>query len=177
MRRRLVISTIAIVLVVLGALALPVGVIVYNAAEQQLDARITDQATTIAAIVGEDIASGRTPSSSVVRDVLGPNDGVEVIDPSGAQILSVPLNSSSTREAVKFTSDNTRVVVSTSAEPLDDNFRQQLSTLLVLALGGIAAAAGLAADLPAPIGEPLGLYSPGVPVRIGWLERVRTENS
>ena len=40
MRRRLVISTIAIVLVVLGALALPIGLIVYDAAEQQLDARI-----------------------------------------------------------------------------------------------------------------------------------------
>lgn len=34
-----------------------------------------------------------------------------------------------------------------------------------------------ASGLPAPTGEPLGLYSPGVPVRIGWLERVRTENS
>lgn len=28
-----------------------------------------------------------------------------------------------------------------------------------------------ACGLPAPVGEPLGLYSPGVPVRIGWLER------
>lgn len=31
-----------------------------------------------------------------------------------------------------------------------------------------------AAGLPAPAGEPLGLYSPGVPVRIGWLERTET---
>ena len=28
-----------------------------------------------------------------------------------------------------------------------------------------------AAGLPAPAGEPHGMYSPGVPVRIGWLER------
>ena len=44
-RRRLVISTIAIVLVVLGTLAVPVGLIVYDAAEQQLDARLQEQAT------------------------------------------------------------------------------------------------------------------------------------
>ena len=49
MRRRLVVSTIAIVLVVLGAIALPIGLLIYDAAERQLDARISDQATTIAA--------------------------------------------------------------------------------------------------------------------------------
>ena len=29
-----------------------------------------------------------------------------------------------------------------------------------------------AAGYSAPVGEPYGLYSPGVPVRVGWLERV-----
>ena len=48
MRRRLVVSTIAIVLVVLGTLALPVGIIVYNTAEDQLNATLTDQANAAA---------------------------------------------------------------------------------------------------------------------------------
>ena len=87
MRRRLVVSTIAIVLVVLGALTLPVGIIVYDAAERQLDANISDQATTIAAIVSEDVARGQPLSENVIRDVLGPNDGVEIITASGAEII------------------------------------------------------------------------------------------
>ena len=48
MRRRLVISTLAIVLVVLGALAIPIGYIVYNAAEQQLQTRLEQQTNSIA---------------------------------------------------------------------------------------------------------------------------------
>ena len=79
MRRRLVISTIAIVLVVFGALALPVGLIVYNAAEEQLVARLTDQANTIAAYVTEAAATDRAPNAEAIRDTLGPNDGVEII--------------------------------------------------------------------------------------------------
>ena len=75
MRRRLVVSTIAIVLVVLAALAAPVGLIVYDAAEQQLDARIADQATTIAAAISEDAAEGGETDYDELSSLLGPNDG------------------------------------------------------------------------------------------------------
>ena len=61
MRRRLVISTIAIVLVVLGALAVPVGLIVYNAAEQQLETRLREQATNIADSISADVNGEREP--------------------------------------------------------------------------------------------------------------------
>ena len=64
MRRRLVISTIAIVLVVLGALALPIGLIVYDAAEQQLDARLGQRASAIASSYEQDVANDREPSST-----------------------------------------------------------------------------------------------------------------
>ena len=62
MRRRLVISTIAIVLVVLGALAIPVGLIVYDAAEQQLDARLGLRVSAIVSAYEQDLASGREPN-------------------------------------------------------------------------------------------------------------------
>jgi uncharacterized membrane protein YidH (DUF202 family) len=55
-RRRLVISTIAIVLVVLGTLAVPVGLIVYDAAEQQLDSRLQQQVTQFTNMISVDYA-------------------------------------------------------------------------------------------------------------------------
>ena len=49
----MVISTIAIVMVVLGAMAVPVGLIVRNSAREQLDARLTQQAQVVAQTVTE----------------------------------------------------------------------------------------------------------------------------
>ncbi len=144
MRRRLVISTIAIVLVVLGALALPVGLIVYNTAEDQLVARLTDQANTIAALVSDAADADREPNLERIRDSLGPNDGVEIVGPTGEPIDRVRLTARSTQQVEEFAEDGSRILVSTSSAPLDENFRAQLRSLLLLAFGAIAAAAGLA---------------------------------
>ena len=62
MRRRLVISTIAIVLVVLGALAVPVGLIVYTAAEDQLQANLDQQAADVADSIAQSAVAGATPN-------------------------------------------------------------------------------------------------------------------
>ena len=59
MRRRLVISTIAIVLVVLGALAAPVGIIVYNVAEDQLLADLDTSAAQIEGAIATQLSQGR----------------------------------------------------------------------------------------------------------------------
>jgi len=155
MRRRLVISTIAIVLVVLGALALPIGLIVYDAAEQQLDARIEEQATTIAAEISESVAEGQEPDFEVIAAPLGSNDGVEIVSSEGEELFEKSLTARSTREATRFATDSTRVTVSTSAAPLDENFRSQLEVLSMLALGAIAAAAALAAVQGHQLARPL----------------------
>jgi signal transduction histidine kinase len=155
MRRRLVISTIAIVLVVLGALALPIGLMIYDAAERQIEGRLDDQATTIAAILSEDDLAGREPSLTVIRNVLGPDDGVRLVGSDGVVLFEVDLVASSIRDATRVSSDGIRVTVSTSAAALDDDFRGQLRVLLILALGGIAAAAGLAAVQAHQLAQPL----------------------
>lgn len=144
MRRRLVISTIAIVLVVLGSLALPVGLIVYNTAEEQLAAKLMDQANTIAGRVSEAALTGRAPNGEAIRDTLGPNDGVEIIGPDGALIFREPLTARSTQSEEQRADDGSLVIVSTSSATLDENLRSQLQSLLLLAVGAIAAAAGLA---------------------------------
>lgn len=155
MRRRLIISTIAIVLVVLGALALPVGVIVYRAAEQQIDARLADQAASITADISADLAAGRTTEYQQFRALLGANDGLTITGPDGQVLADFELTAISRREAFGMATDGTRVVVSTSAVPLDENFRSQLQVLLVLALGAVGAAAALAAVQGHQLARPL----------------------
>jgi signal transduction histidine kinase len=87
--------------------------------------------------------------------VLGPNDGVELVTADGELLLRVALLSGPTREAVRRSADNVVVTVSTSSAPLDENFRGQLQLLGILALGAIAAAAGLAAVQAHQLARPL----------------------
>jgi signal transduction histidine kinase len=155
-RRRLVVSTIAIVLVVLGALAIPVGLIVYDAAEQQLEVRLEQQATSIATALSNEVAVGRQPTFAAISDLLGPSDGIQVLDADGTIIVQdVPEDLVSTRVATRTTGGGLRVVVLTDADPLDANFRRQLNILIMLALGGLIAAAGLAAVQAHQLARPL----------------------
>lgn len=156
MRRRLVISTIAIVLVVLGALALPVGLIVYDAAEQQLDARLSQRAAAVVSAYEQDLANGRDPDFDRLRGLLNPTDGLQVVGPDGARsIQDVDDDVGSTRLAQAAASDGTVFVVVTDADPLDANFRRRLNILLMLAAGALVAAAGLAAVQARQLARPL----------------------
>jgi signal transduction histidine kinase len=156
-RRRLVISTIAIVLVVLGTLAVPVGLIVYNAAEQQLDARLSSQATNIANAISRDINAGREPDYEAASVFLGDKDGVIIFSSDGEVVYNERAEGvQSTRSSSPgIAVDGSRVRVSTDIDPLDEQFRSQLNILLVLALGGILAAAGLAAVQAHQLARPL----------------------
>ena len=81
MRRRLVISTIAIVLVVLGALAVPVGLIVYNAAEQQLSRSSQDQADRHRRLhLAERASPASSPTTKVPPQLVDEDDGIRIID-------------------------------------------------------------------------------------------------
>ena len=93
MRRRLVISTLAIVLVVLAALAIPIGLIVYDAAEQQLETRLELQANSIADTLAQLEALGRRYR---VRQSYGEGHA-----------YAIPLSGSGTEAAVSsFTRDD-----------------------------------------------------------------------
>ena len=75
--------------------------------------------------------------------------------PDGETLYSNPALAGSIREAVTRTPSGETVIVSTSADLLDENFRSQLQVLLLLALGVIAAAAGLAAVQAHQLARPL----------------------
>jgi signal transduction histidine kinase len=157
-RRRLVVSTIAIVLVVLGALALPIGLVVYDAAERQLNARLDQQAGAIESKYSRDVADGSPPDLTAIRQAggLGPTDALTLVLQDGTVLIDDGLDQSgSTREALRVASDGSRIIVRTDSNPLDENFADQLNVLLVLALGAIIAAAGLAAVQARQLARPL----------------------
>jgi signal transduction histidine kinase len=155
-RRRLVISTIAIVLVVLGALAVPVGLIVYNAAEQQLQSELEDQAASIADSLSQSALTGIEPDYEGAAAVVDDEDGIRIIDDGGVVKVNRNVASAgSTRMATRVAANGAQVTVSTDASPLDEQFRDQLSILVILAAGAILAAAGLAAVQAHQLARPL----------------------
>lgn len=155
MRRRLVFSTIAIVLVVLGAVALPVGMIVYDSAEQQIQARLDQQVTEIRNEYESAITAGEEPDLARSAAALGDDDGL-VVERGGETIFRrVPFQADEVRRAFARTSDQAVITVVTNADPLDANFRSQLNILLMLALGALLAAAGLAAVQAHQLARPL----------------------
>jgi signal transduction histidine kinase len=154
-RRRLVISTIAIVLVVLGALAVPVGMIVYNAAEQQLQSELDDQAALVAEVLATSAAKGE-PDYDAAAAQVGEDDGIRIIDAKGVLRVNRPVrNAGSTRDAMRIATNGARITVSTDASPLDEQFRRQLNILLILVAGAVLAAAGLAAVQAHQLARPL----------------------
>jgi signal transduction histidine kinase len=155
-RRRLVISTIAIVLVVLGTLAVPVGLIVYDAAEQQLESQLNGTANEIANMISADIAGGVENNCERVAGLLGPSDGLQVFGSEGERLcVRIPAGVNSSRNVLRIAGDGTRMIVSTDVDPLDEQFRSQLIILLLLALGAVLAAAGLAAVQAHQLARPL----------------------
>jgi signal transduction histidine kinase len=156
MRRRLVISTIAIVLVVLGALAAPVGWIVFDAAEGQLEARMAQQAQQVVDAWERSLALGTEPSDETLRGLIAPADGLIVVAADGTRaVQDLTSDASSARIVDQSASDGTRFRLSTASDPLNDEFRRQLQILLLLALGAIVAAGGLAAVQARQLARPL----------------------
>ena len=156
MRRRLVVSTIAIVLVVLGAVALPIGMVVYNAAERELTSQLQQKATTIESIYSRSILAEQSPDLTDALAVLGPDDGLKIELPDGSVMIDDFLTQvGPTRSTERVAEDGALITVFTDASPLDANFRDQLQVLLILALGAIVAAAGLAAVQARQLARPL----------------------
>ena len=143
-------------MVVLGAMAVPVGLIVRNSAEEQLDARLEQEASVAAVTVSAQLARGTGLNHEKLQELLGEHDSLRVEAPGGAELLDLRdpgQRYSRTKSAV--TADGHLVTVFTSVDPLDADVRRQLQVLLALAIGGILAAAALAAVQGHGLGRPL----------------------
>lgn len=154
MRRRLVISTIAIVLVVLGSLAVPVGLIIYRSGQDQLEARVQAAAGNVQSSINEAYADGLPIAYDTIADDL--DDDLELVVVIGGEVVygtsTVPGDAIA---ASRNPLDSSSVTVYTTVGPLDEQLRGQLSILLVLAIGAVLAAAGLAAVQAHQLARPL----------------------
>jgi signal transduction histidine kinase len=155
-RRRLVVSTIAVVLVVLGALAVPVGIIVYRSAEAELRSRLQDELDAIVAILADADDAGQEPSPRAVLEVVGAGDGVRVTLPDGRVLAdNVPEDLDETVTVSRETPSGATIELVADAAPLSDRFREQVFILLALAGGALLAAAALAAIQARQLVRPL----------------------
>ncbi|HEY5663004.1 MAG TPA: HAMP domain-containing sensor histidine kinase [Ilumatobacter sp.] len=142
--------------VVLGAISVPIGLIVYDAAERQLDTRLAELVVAIEADYSAAIEAGRVPDPAALGARLGPQDALRIEPIAGAAVTagaSEPARS--TRAVSQAAADGAVITVRTDADPLDDNFRRQVKALLWLALGALGAAAALAAVQARQLARPL----------------------
>jgi signal transduction histidine kinase len=154
-RRRLVLSTIAIVLVVLAALAVPVGIIVYQSAETELRDRIEDDATSIANALTDEFVAGGQPDLSTIEDLVTRGDSIRVFNRQGAVVAELPADLDDPIVVQRPGPSGTTIELATDRGPLDDRFREQVLILLGLAVGALLAAAALAAIQARQLARPL----------------------
>jgi signal transduction histidine kinase len=155
-RRRLVVSTIAIVLVVLTALAIPVGIVVYRSAENELRGRMEEQLVQISSLLADDFEEGREPDVDRLEALLTPGDGLRIISVDGGLLVSTgPDDIVDPISVVRSGPGGTQIELIADSAPLDDRFREQTYILLALAAGAVLAAAGLAAVQARQLARPL----------------------
>jgi signal transduction histidine kinase len=142
--------------VVLGALAAPIGLVVYDAGNSQLEFRLKQQMASVVDSYEQSIALGREPDDDALRSFVGQTDGLVIIRSEGSRSLqNLDPDISSTRVQRGRASDGTQFVLTTASDPLLEDFRRQLRILLVLAFGAILAAAALAAVQARQLARPL----------------------
>ncbi|NND73479.1 MAG: HAMP domain-containing histidine kinase [Ilumatobacter sp.] len=156
MRRRLVLSTILVVTIVLVMISVPVVFILREAATNELRARTGQEASAVVAALATPLSAGDVPDLALTDGMVAPGDGVRILDADGVVIaernvdgIDAPFRS--TAEGPSGTS----VQVIASSSDVDRRFRDQLVRLAFLALVAVALAAMLAFAQARQLATPL----------------------
>ena len=146
MRRRLVLSTLLVVTVVLVMLTVPVTVVLRRAATSELRVRTTQEAETVAGLLTYEALRGEEINLEVAESVVRPGDGVRVVASDGEVIATWSVNTGiSTMTSSAVGPDGTRVEVIASRASVDRKLRNQLTR--IAAIAAIAAAVAIALAL------------------------------
>ena len=151
MRRRLVLSTVAVVAVVIVVLLVPVLLIVRSAAESELQSRLDQQLSTITATM----ADGQSPDELVLDDIMTEGDGIRITDANGVVYEHNMEGIESPVEASATGPDGTTIQLVTSGEELNQRFQEQVVRLAIVASVAIIAAALLATVQARQLAAPL----------------------
>lgn len=156
MRRRLVLSTIALVTVVILVLLVPVLLIIRDAAESELQSRLDQQLSTVTAALADDLVAGRLPELGLIVGLIAEGDGIRIVAPDGTVIaernvddISSPVTSSAVGPG------GATIELVTSGEELNERYQDQVVRLGVLAVVAIVAAALLATIQARQLATPL----------------------
>ncbi len=156
MRRRLVLSTVLVVTIVLVLLTVPVALILRNAANAELEARTDQAAAAVESLVRADLAAGQIPDLAVTDGIVSTGDGVRVLDLDRKVIAERNVSdiSSPFRSSVSGPNDTTVQVV-TSRSAVDQRLVNQVVRLAVVGLFAIFGAALLAFVQARQLARPL----------------------
>jgi len=155
-RRRLVLSTILVVSIVLLILTVPVTLMLREAATNELTAQKMQEATTVAAALAEDLAAGGPVDLTVTDALVAEGDGVRVLSANGEVIAEQNVDGIGSPYRSSIDGPNgTQVEVFSSNDEINRRFIDQLVRLLVVALFAVAAAAALAFVQARQLARPL----------------------
>jgi signal transduction histidine kinase len=153
-RLRLVISTIAIVLVVLASLAVPVVAIVYDSGEEQLSSRVEEAASSLETDLNAEYRQGGTVDYAAAARDLPNGIEIQVVDRNG--VIFESLTGAEAKDPrLRILANGDRVEVYTTLGPLDDTLQGQLNVLVALTIGALIAAAALAWVQARQLAQPL----------------------
>ncbi len=155
MRRRLVASTALIALAAVLVLGVPLGIVGARRAHSEAVGRLEREADTVAAAVDDPVEGGRPLDATALARLVHPRHWVTVIDSRGRRTaVGVPIPGA----ALSVRSGLARDVQVIASEPASEvSGRQRGVWLLVglLAVGGTAAAVGLAVVQGRRLARPL----------------------
>ncbi len=145
MRRRLVLSTILVVTIVLLILTVPVTLMLREAATNELSAQKTQEAATVAAALAGDLATGGPLDLADTDAMLAKGGGVRVLDANGTVIAERNVDGLDSPYRSSINGPNgTQVEVFSTGADINRRFVDQLVRLLFVALFAVVAAAALA---------------------------------
>jgi signal transduction histidine kinase len=155
-RRRLVLSTILVVTIVLLVLTVPVTLILRQAATNEISARTMQEATAVAATLADDLATGGPIDLAATESVVAKGDGVRILDANGDIIAERDMDDLDSPYRSSIDGPNgTQVQVFSSGAEANRRFVDQLVRLLFLALFAVVAAAALAVIQARQLARPL----------------------
>lgn len=143
MRRRLLLSTVGIAVLVAVLLGVPTAVLLDRLAYATARSQAERQAVSIGLALEPAFDAGRVPTPSFLAAVVGEQEQLSVVVPGGRAITGGAVQGSALRVSAPGP-EGTRILLATSDAQVRAELRRSWLALAAVALAGIAAAAVLA---------------------------------
>lgn len=143
MRRRLLVSTVGIAVLVAVLLGVPMGVLLDRLAYSTARSQAERQAVSVGLALEPALVSGRVPTPAFLDAVVGEQEQLSLITPEGRVITGGSVEGSAITVAAPGPA-GTRIQLSTSDDDVRRELRRSWAALAGVALVGVAAAVALA---------------------------------